>query len=129
MAGELETVGAEAFDGERLRRPGAVAVAFLAEWCPFCRTFAPEFAWLQRQPGLHLLVADVTPDDSPLWDRFGIDVVPTVIVFHEGKAVFRADGVPGRGLSAADLEAIGRAARPATGDRAPKRTAGSDGRG
>jgi len=33
------------------------------------------------------------------WDAFNIEVVPTIIVFKDGKPRFRKDGVRGRGLS------------------------------
>jgi thioredoxin 1 len=113
----LDRVGPGEFDGERLKRQGVVAVAFLADWCPFCRAFEPEFARLAER-GIRLLVADVTPEESPLWERFQVEVVPTVVVFRSGQAVFRADGVPGRGLDAAALAAIAAASAPRTrGDR------------
>jgi len=102
----LERIGPESFDGERLRREGTVAVAFLADWCPFCRAFEPEFADLDRRTPARLAVADVTADDSPLWERFRLEVIPTVIVFRDGRPAFRADAVPGRGLGRADLERI-----------------------
>jgi thioredoxin 1 len=112
----VERVGVEAFEGEGLRRPGTVAVAFLADWCPFCRVFAPEFERLAEDGGPATLVADVTDEASPLWDRFRIEVVPTVVVFHDGQAIFRADGVPGQGLGAEALAAI-RSAASAAGPR------------
>jgi thioredoxin-like negative regulator of GroEL len=42
---------------------------------------------------------DISDDDNPLWAIFSIEVVPTIIIFKEGKAVFRRDGVFGTGLS------------------------------
>jgi thiol-disulfide isomerase/thioredoxin len=120
----LERLGPEAFDGGRLLRPGTVAVAFLADWCPFCRTFEPEFARLSAGAGGRLLVADMTAMDSPLWDRFAVEVVPTVVVFREGKVAFRADGVAGEGLGPTDLSAIARALR-SSGRTAPRRRAPS----
>jgi len=42
---------------------------------------------------------DISDDDNPLWEVFSIGVVPTIIIFKEGKAVFRKDGGLGRGLS------------------------------
>ena len=114
MANGLEQVGVDAFEGTRLRRSGVVAVAFLAEWCPFCQAFWPEFARLAETGPIRLLVADVTDTDSPLWDRFALEVVPTVVVFREGMPGFRVDGVPGRGLSSTDLDAVARAAASAS---------------
>jgi thioredoxin-like negative regulator of GroEL len=42
---------------------------------------------------------DLSDDNNPLWDAFSIEVVPTIIVFKDGKTEFRKDGVFGRGLS------------------------------
>jgi thioredoxin-like negative regulator of GroEL len=47
---------------------------------------------------------DISDDDNPLWEVFGIEVVPTIIIFKDGKAVFRRDGVFGRGLSEKAIE-------------------------
>ena len=113
MSIPIERIGPSAFHGDRLRQKGTVAVAFLADWCPFCRSFEPEFARLAGVKGLRLYVADLTDLDSPLWDTFAVEVVPTVVVFDEGAAVHRADGVAGAGLGSSDLEAIEQAARSA----------------
>jgi thioredoxin 1 len=107
----LERLGAEAFHGRRLNRSGTWAVAFLADWCPFCRRFVPEFAALAGH-GFGIAVADVTSDQSPLWEQFGIEVIPTVIVFRNGTATFRADGRYMEGLDSQDLDAISGAAAP-----------------
>jgi thiol-disulfide isomerase/thioredoxin len=112
--GTIPTVGPEAFDGVRLDRPGLWAVAFLAGWCPYCLEFAPGFGSL-GQSGLPILVADVTDLGSPLWDRFHIDIVPTILVFRDGVVEFRVDGIPMQGLGDADLEAV----RAALGASAP----------
>ncbi len=111
----LPRVGPEAFEGRRLRSRGTVAVAFLADWCPFCRDFEPGFAALAPTPGLGLEVADLTSLESPLWERFEVDIVPTVVVFADGEAVFRADGVAGEGLGPEALEGVRQAARRTAG--------------
>ncbi len=100
-------VGPEAFDGRSLLRPGVWAVAFLADWCPYCREFAPEFAGLAG-PGRALAVADLTDDDAPLWERFEVEIVPSVIVFRDGEAVLRIDGRPMEGLRSEDLRRVDR---------------------
>lgn len=102
----MERIGADAFDAERLRRPGTWAVVFLADWCPFCVSFAPKFAELDGTGSFRVAVADVSEESSPLWDRFRIEVVPTVIVFRDGSAAFRRDGQLMRGLGDKDLAAI-----------------------
>ena len=49
--------------------------------------------------GLSWASADISDDASVLWDMFNIQVVPTIILFKEGKPVFRKDGARGQGLS------------------------------
>ncbi|MGI0071057.1 MAG: thioredoxin family protein [Thermoplasmata archaeon] len=102
----MERFGPGAFDGQRLRRPGTCGVAFLADWCPFCRSFGPEFERLAGTGPFELAEADLTDEESPLWERFGIGVVPTVLVFRDGEMTFRRDGRLGRGLEPADLDAL-----------------------
>lgn len=125
----IEKVGTEAFSGERLDRPGIWAVAFLADWCPFCEQFAPAFASL-RVRTVRLLVADLTDVDSPLWDRFRIEVVPTVVVFRDGVATARYDGRAGEGIDPDQLhrleESLGAGERSAP-RRATERLRSTDG--
>jgi thioredoxin 1 len=102
----MERLGAEAFEGDRLRRGGTWAVAFLADWCPYCRAFAPEFERLQESGQFELAEADLTDEESPLWNQFAVEVVPTIVAFREGKVIFRRDGILGQGLSTADLAAL-----------------------
>jgi thiol-disulfide isomerase/thioredoxin len=107
----LERIGAEAFDVTKLRRNGTWAIAFIADWCPFCRTFLPEFSALSAR-GLKLVIADLTDEDSPLWETFEIEVVPSVIVFRDGDPLFRVDGRLMEGLGPKDLARVATAAAP-----------------
>jgi len=104
--GPVERIGAESFSGSRLSRSGTWAVGFLADWCPFCRSFEPEFAKLALRDGASRVVADLTDEDNPLWERFRIEIVPSVIVFQDGDPIFRVDGKGGYGLDAADLASV-----------------------
>jgi thioredoxin 1 len=95
----VETVSASAFDEDRLHRAGLWAVAFVADWCPFCREFLPRFEARATSSGAGLLFADVTDEASPLWEEFDLEVVPTVVAFRDGTAIGRLDGILGRGIA------------------------------
>lgn len=110
----IERVGPEAFDGTRLLRTGVVVVGFLADWCPYCVQFLPDLAALER-PNVPVLLADLSDEASPLWETFEVAIVPTLVVFSDGRPVFRADGVRSRGLGPKDLAAASEAIARASG--------------
>jgi thioredoxin 1 len=100
----MERLGPKDFEGDRLRRKGTWAIAFLADWCPFCRSFRTLFDRFDGGGSFETAVADVSDYSSPLWDRFRIEVVPSLIAFRDGVAVHRIDGVPMEGLGPTDLD-------------------------
>lgn len=81
-------------------------VCFAADWCPFCSEFVPHFERFELPAGVHRAYGDLTDLESPLWEGFHVDVVPTLALFHDGKLVWRRDGVYGQGLGAPDLAAL-----------------------
>ena len=54
--------------------------------------------------GIEWAEVDISDDEDPLWELFDIKVVPTMIVFKNGEAIFRKDGLLGRGLSGKAIE-------------------------
>ncbi|MEM0128823.1 MAG: thioredoxin family protein [Thermoplasmata archaeon] len=103
------------FEGSRSRHPGLWVVAFLADWCPFCRAFRPEFAAMEGRHPFPMAVIDLTDLESPLWETFAVEVVPTVAVFADGRLVWRRDGIAMQGLGRRDLQDLAAAARAAGG--------------
>jgi thioredoxin 1 len=95
----MEELTLTAFDGDRLLRPGRVAVCFHATWCGFCLRFLPKFRARDGQLGGELALADLSDEENPLWDRFGIEVVPAILGFEDGALVWRIDSPMGVGLS------------------------------
>jgi len=82
-----------------LKREGTLAVVFFTSWCPYCRRFQPVFEEAAKVNGTVWASADVSDDDNELWGVFNLEVVPTLVIFKDGKPVWRKDGVLGRGLS------------------------------
>lgn len=81
-------------------------VMFRADWCPFCRKFRPVFESYDGKAKARMAEAVVNEDDNPMWDRFNINVVPTLVAFKNGKVVARKDGAAGVGLDESDLKAL-----------------------
>ena len=99
----MDRISTAGFAGDRLDRPGRYAVCFSADWCPFCQRFARLFEEWQAPRGVHRAVIDLTDTDSPLWDRFDVQVVPTLAVFVDGELTWRRNGRRMRGLKERDL--------------------------
>jgi thioredoxin 1 len=79
--------GAE-FEREVLQAEGLVLVDFWASWCPPCRRLAPAIDALAGEYEGRLTVAKVDVDESPeLAQRFGIQSIPTLILFRDGRPV------------------------------------------
>ncbi len=86
-----------------------VLVMFYADWCPFCQKFKSIFEASANSPTnskQKFYESNIDHDDNPLWERFSIDAVPTVIVFEKGKIISRRDAKRGIGLVKSDLDSI-----------------------
>jgi thioredoxin 1 len=85
-------------------------VMFYADWCPFCQRFKPIFesAIITKSGGngYKFYESKVNDDENPLWDRFSINAVPTLLAFDKGKIVSRRDAKMGVGLSHSDLDSL-----------------------
>ncbi|MCI4319663.1 MAG: thioredoxin family protein [Thermoplasmata archaeon] len=102
----MEQFSTSDFVGTQLTAPGPVAVCFLATWCPFCRDFLPTFAAAEPGGRFRLAVADISEESNSLWETFGIEIVPTIVAFEDGRPFWRKDGIGGYGLDERDLAAL-----------------------
>jgi len=84
-----------------IRGEKGMVVLFEMTSCPFCRMFEERFLDFAQSGARDLEFLRVTIDDpgNPLWARYDIHNVPTVIVFANGKITSRLDSVPFFGIS------------------------------
>jgi thioredoxin 1 len=81
------------FEREVLGADGLVLVDFWAAWCPPCRRLAPTVEALAADYAGRLRVAKVDVDESPdVAARYGIQSIPTLILFRNGQVVDRRLG-------------------------------------
>ena len=102
----FENTTPEAFDEKVIDAEGTTLVAFFATYCPYCSAFMPLFREFEPGPGLTLREAIVDEDENPLWDRFAVEAVPTIIAFRGGEIIGRRDAARGVGLTQDNLDAL-----------------------
>ena len=82
------TITTDSFENDVLHADKPVLVDFWAQWCPCCRRIAPAFDKVGEQYADTLIAGKINCDEEPqLIERFGIDTIPTLMLFHNGKAL------------------------------------------
>ena len=85
------TVTKDTFEREVLQAEQTVLVDFFATWCGPCKMVAPIVKEIADEGKAKVCKIDV--DEEPeLAIRFGVDSIPTLLIFRNGALVNRAVG-------------------------------------
>ncbi len=104
MSGSISQLSEATFAEEVNGADGPVLVDFWAEWCGPCKTIAPILEELAGEQTGKLRIAKVDVDDNQgLARQFGVQSIPTMIVFKDGQEVHRMVGARGKAQILADL--------------------------
>lgn len=94
MASAVVELSDSSFEREVIQSEKPVLVDFWAPWCGPCRMLLPTIEKLAREYAGRIKVAKLNTDehnDTP--SRFGINAIPTLIIFKNGKIAERLTGI------------------------------------
>jgi thioredoxin 1 len=93
MSEKVTNVTDSSFENDVLQSSKLMLVDFWAEWCAPCRMLAPTIDAIAEQFGETAGVVKVNVDDNTATaQRYGINGIPTLILFSAGKEVERVVG-------------------------------------
>src|SRR5438874_1277955 len=89
----LVNVSDKDFDTQVLKSDTPVIVDFWATWCPPCRAIAPVYEKLSANYQNTLRFAKMDTDQNPETSmKYGIQAIPTMLVFKNGNVIGRMVG-------------------------------------
>ena len=110
----LKHLDTQSFDLAIKNAETPVLVDFYADWCGPCKALAPVLESVAETSPDSLSVVKVDIDDNPeLAVRFGIQKIPTLVLFSGGEVQDQITGLLSKGDLLARLDPFIAAARPA----------------
>src|SRR3954465_15967011 len=93
MGEHVKEVSDSSFEAEVLKSAYPVLVDFWAAWCAPCRMLAPTVEAVDVPPAGNARVVKLNVDDNPsVSQRFGLEGIPTLILFKNGHEEERVVG-------------------------------------
>jgi thioredoxin 1 len=101
------TLTAENFHCEVIANPHPVLVDFWAPWCGPCQVMNPILAELAAEYDGRVSVGKVNVDEQPnLAAQYGVQAIPTLILFCNGEEIERVVGATRKQVLAAKLAGL-----------------------
>lgn len=107
MAGNIVVLSDQQFEAEVIKSLTPVLVDFSAEWCGPCKMLAPIIEQLADEYAGRVKVAKLDIDDNhESAAQYGIQSVPTMIIFQNGQPVKKLVGLTPKNKIAGALDEL-----------------------
>ena len=87
----MEVLNKEEFVNQVENSSGVVMVDFFATWCGPCRMLGPVLEDTSKETTAKIVKVDIDENED-LCRKYGVMVVPTMIIFKDGKQVDKFSG-------------------------------------
>lgn len=84
------------FQSEVLEENKTVLIDFFADWCYPCKMMAPVVEEVSKDESIKVGKVNID-ENQELAEKYGIESIPTIIVFKNGKEYKRQVGVTDKG--------------------------------
>ena len=102
------------FEAEVVQSPLPVVVDFYATWCGPCKRLSPMLDELAGPLTSKIKFVKINVDEAPnLSQRFGIQAIPTLIFFKNGKVADKLTGLPSEDALKTRLDSLAEPGSPA----------------
>ena len=92
------TVTTETFETEVLQSDKPVIVDFWAEWCGPCHAVAPVLDKIAEERGDEIRLVKINVDENQeLMVRYGVQSIPTIVLFKDGEPAAAVIGAQPKG--------------------------------
>jgi thioredoxin 1 len=106
MAGDVAAFTDANFDTEVLQSEQPVLVDFWAPWCGPCKMIAPTIEALATEYAGKARIGKLNTDDNPrVATEYGINAIPSILVFKGGQVVDKFVGVTQKPKLTSSLDA------------------------